>query len=406
MFKVILEIAGRNAFLRRRRAILLILMIGLSMGVMVALEGLYDGMSLHMIDKTKRSDSGEISLYAPHYRLERDIAYRIDNAAEKTAQLKQLPQIGMVLYRLEVDGLAQTARKSQPATLIGIDLTDEERFGAFGKFLLKGTLTFEKRGVFIGSEVARKLKLDIGSRVIFTAQDSHKEIQSIALRVNAVIRSSNVLLDDRALYIPREKVAKFLAVDPRSGTQIAVRSESDDMVALQQEIKRLFPGLDVLTFRELYPQLKQMQQLMDVFNGITFAIVMLVVFIGILGVMYVSILDRIREFGILLSIGYAFRYIRRQIMLEALLLGLAGYGVGVVVGFSLLAYLKYQGLDLSIFSEGLSLYGLDPVIYATIKSSYFISTLLAIIAASLLSVWLPLRKIKKFNPVDVIRSAG
>jgi ABC-type antimicrobial peptide transport system permease subunit len=149
-----------------------------------------------------------------------------------------------------------------------------------------------------------------------------------------------------------------------------------------------------------------MQQLMDVFNAITFAIVMIVVFIGILGVMYVSILDRIREFGILLSIGYAYRYIRLQILLEALLLGLAGYLTGVVVGLSLLFYLKYQGLDLSLFAEGMAYFGMDSILYATIKSSYFVSTFFAIIAASGLSVILPLRKIKKLNPIEVIRSAG
>jgi len=152
--------------------------------------------------------------------------------------------------------------------------------------------------------------------------------------------------------------------------------------------------------------MQQMQQLMDVFNEITFFIVMVVVFIGILGVMYVSILDRIREFGILLSIGYAYRYIRRQIIIEAVFLGLAGYLLGVAVGVAFLAYLKYHGLDLSVFAEGMSMFGLDSVVYATIKVSYFISTLLAIVTASLLSVILPLRKIKKLNPIEVIRNAA
>ena len=133
---------------------------------------------------------------------------------------------------------------------------------------------------------------------------------------------------------------------------------------------------------------------------------MIVVFIGILGVMYVSILDRIREFGILLSIGYAYRYIRYQIMIEALLLGLAGYFLGLFVGLLILSYLTYQGLDLTLFAEGMEAFGMSSVIYASIKSSYFISTLFAIIIASLLSVVLPLRKIKKLNPVEVIRSAG
>ncbi len=405
MFRTIFAIALKNAFLRKSRALLLIVMIGMSMGVMVGLEGLYDGMSLHMIDKSIRSDSGEISLYAPRYRLENDIRYRIEDAGEKVARLQKIPGVRTALYRLQVDGLAQTATKSNPSRAIGIDLESEKAFGKFGDFLKEGRLDFGKNGTFVGSELARKLKLKIGSKVIFTAQDSQLNIQSIALRVRAIIRTTNLSLDERGIYLPRERVAAFLGLDPGSATQIALRSSGENDPLLKKEIQNLFPDLKVYTFIELYPQLKQMQSMMDIFNAITFGIVMVVVFVGILGVMYVSILDRIREFGILLSIGYAYRYIRFQIMMEALFLGFAGYLLGALLGFVLLSYLQIHGMDLRAFSEGLESFGMESTLYATIKASYFVSTFFAILLASLLSVILPLRRLKKLNPVEVIRDA-
>jgi len=406
MFKMILKMAYQNIFLRKSRAILLILMIGMSMGVMVGLEGLYDGMSLRMIDKTKRSDSGEVSLYAKKYRLERDLAYRISHADEKCRMIEKMDGVNAVVYRLKAEGLAQTATKSKPGSIIGIDLEDEERFGDFEAFLQKGTLHLAKNDAFIGSGLAKKLKVKIGSKVIFTTQDSYRDIQSIAVRIKAIIRTSNVVLDDTVLYLSRSKVASFLSLPKGSATQIAIRSSDKESAVLKKKLSSDFPKFEVFSFKELYPQLKQMQSMMDVFNGITFTIVMIVVFIGILGVMYVSILDRIREFGILLSVGYAYRYIRLQIIAESLFLGLAGYVLGTIVGLAILKYLEHYGLNLTMFAEGMESFGMDPVIYATSKSAYFISTFFAILFASLLSVWLPLRKIKKLNPVEVIRSIG
>ena len=140
MFKTILQVAYRNAYLRKSRALLLILMIGLSMGVMVSIEGLYDGMSMNMIDRTKRSDSGEISLYANKYRLEHVIKYRISDADKKVLALQKITGVTEALYRLEVDGLAQTARKSKPSILLGIDLNDEKKFGKFMTNLFKGLI--------------------------------------------------------------------------------------------------------------------------------------------------------------------------------------------------------------------------------------------------------------------------
>ncbi len=406
MFKTILEVAYKNAFLRKSRAILLILMIGLSMGVMVGLEGLYNGMYVHMIDKSMRSDSGEIALYAKQYRLENDIKYRIENAETKVDRLAKLSGVDFVLRRLQVEGLAQTATKSNPAKVIGIDLKDEEKFGQFSDFLKSGELNFGKNGIFVGSELAKNLKIKIGSKVIFTTQDSNLEIASLALRVKAIIQTSNIGLDERGIYLPRDRVANLLGVDPNSATQIAIRSDSEEIGLLQEHIEKLFPDLEVYTFMELYPQLKQMQSMMDIFNAITFAIVMIVVFIGILGVMYVSILDRIREFGILLSIGYGYRYIRIQIISEAFFLGFAGYLLGSLIGFLLLSYMKIYGLDLSMFAEGMESFGMSSTLYATIESTYFVSTFFAIMIASVLSVIPPLRKIKKLNPVEVIRDAG
>ena len=150
--------------------------------------------------------------------------------------------------------------------------------------------------------------------------------------------------------------------------------------------------------------LKQMKDMMVIFTSITFLIVMLVVLIGITGVMYVSILDRIREFGIMRALGMSYQNIRYQIFLEAFLVGLTGYILGAILGFSTLYYLQNYGLNLSQYSEGMESFGMDTIIYAQMNISYFTSTFYAIITASLLSVLLPLIKIKKLNPIDVIKA--
>jgi len=123
-----------------------------------------------------------------------------------------------------------------------------------------------------------------------------------------------------------------------------------------------------------------------------------------MGVMYVSVLDRIREFGIVLGIGMQYKYIRLQIFLEAVFVGFIGYLVGAFLGALILIYLRDVGLDLSEFSDALEMWGYEAIMYGTIKSSYFSTTFAAIITASLLSVLLPLRRIKKLNPIEVIKA--
>ena len=401
MLKTILKLAYKNSFLRLSRTILVIIMIAISMSMMLSLQGLYDGMTLNMIESIKRSDSGEISLYAKGYRLDPDIKNSIANAPTIRKEIEAEDGVDAVALRLSAGGLSSTARKSSFSTIYGIDLDDEEKFGRFSDFLKKGEISFKKRGAILGVELAKTLKVKIGSKVIFSTQDSQGEINSMALRVRGIVQTANMVLDGQAIYVEKSKLHTFLNLPKTHATQIAIRSENEE---LYKKLKANYPELDVLSFLELNPMMQQMEEMMVIFNGVTFLIVMLVVFMGILGVMYVSILDRIREFGIMLSIGMHYRYIRMQILLEALLVGVIGYLLGALLGVLILVYLKHQGIDLSAFADGLESFGMNTTIYGHIKLSYFTTTFVAIVTASLLSVWLPLRRIKKMNPIEVIKA--
>ena len=400
MYKIILNIALRNAFLRKSRAILLILMISFSMGVMLSIEGLYDGMATNMIDKTKRSNSGEISIYAKEYRSNKDIKYTIKDTQTIVEAIKTIDGV-YVVSRFSVEGLSQSATKSYPASLVGVDFEDEEVFGKFSEFVKEGNLDLGKRGCAIGKELAKNLKLRLGSKVIFTSRDAHGDIQSTLFRIKAIINSSNMIIDNQSIFTTKAKVLAFAGVDKTSSTQIAIRTSTQDAI---DAIKVKYTNYDALDFKELNPTLRQMQDMMNIFNSITFFIVMFVVFIGILGVMYVSILDRIREFGIMLALGYKYSFIRTQVIYEALFLGLAGFIFGSIIGLALLSYLKYYGLDLSSFADGMASFGMASILHADIKLSYFTSSFFAIILASILSVFLPLKKIKKLNPTEVIKA--
>lgn len=401
MFKLILKMAWKNSFLRLSRTLLVITMIAVSMSMMLGIQGLYDGMAFNMLDKNKRSDSGDISIYAKEYRVDKDLQHRVTNAQQIQEEIQKMQGVRAVVLRLKAEGLASTARKSSFSSMVGIDLADEEKFGNFSAFLKEGKLELDKQDALIGIELAKTLKVDIGSKVIFSTQDISGEINSMALKIRGIVQTTNVGLDTTALFVDKQKLHKFLGVCSGEATQIAIMGDTQK---IYETLKIHYAHLDVKSFVELQPMMKQMQDMMLIFNSITFVIVMSVVFVGIFGVMYVSILDRIREFGIMQGIGMHYKYIRLQIYLEAIFVGVLGYLSGAVLGVLLLVYLKNYGLDMSAFSDALEMWGYEAIIYGTIKVSYFTNTFVAIITASILSVIIPLRKIKKLNPIEVIKA--
>jgi len=142
--------------------------------------------------------------------------------------------------------------------------------------------------------------------------------------------------------------------------------------------------------------------MMKGFNTVTNIIVFCVAGLGIFGVMLVSVMERLREFGILLAIGTGFKQICWMVIAESIFLGIIGFIGGAILGGATLYYFLKKGLDLTIFSEGLEAFGIDTITYAIIRPEYFTYSFTAVILAILISVILPLRILKKAKPIEAI----
>ena len=407
MFELSLKMAWYNLWRRSRRSVLVIVMIAGSMTAMLSIEGLYDGMVKTMRESTIRSDSGEVSVYGPKFRLYQSLDYAMKDTRSLQKAVDGDPRIRASVMRIGQTGLASTAHKSSMARLVGIDLDAEERFGKLSSFVTEGNITWGRRlnGCAIGKQLAHDMGVTVGHRLVFSSQNVQGDISSLALRVSAILQTSNLAVDNQAIFIARARARSFSGLGPDGATQVALRVQSPvDTDAVAEALRAKFPALDVETWKQLYPVLVQMQDMMRIFNSITFAIVMLVVLIGIFGVMLVSILERTREFGILIALGTPQKQLRIQVACESLVLGVLGFVLGALMSCAALWYLRHYGLDLREYAAGLEAFGYNAVIFADIKLRYFTNTFLAIVAAALISVLLPMYRLKKLNPIEVIQA--
>ena len=405
MYKLAQHLAWLSLWRRKTRSLMVILMIALSLAGLLGIQGLYDGMITHMINTTIRSDSGEISLYAKGYRLEKSLDLRLKNPTQIEKKLSTIEGLTSHAIRMQQEGLIATAHKSLGASMKGISLDSESDFGQFDTFIIQGNYNFGKndKDALIGATLAKKLHLDIGSRVIFTAQDTKGEINSVSFRIAGILKTGNPALDEYSVFVSMQKIAAFLNLK-EGATQIALRlKDSKKIYKVQEEIKVLFPNIEVLRWDELYPLLIQMQEMMQIFNLAAYMIVFIVAALGIFGVILVSVLERIREFSIMLAIGTPYTTVRNQILLEAFFLGFIGFIVGVCLGWVVLLYMSVWGVDLRAFQEGMEAFGLNAVLFADIQYYYFLQAFFAVFFATLLSIIWPLYILKKVKPIQIIQ---
>ena len=119
-------------------------------------------------------------------------------------------------------------------------------------------------------------------------------------------------------------------------------SETDKMQTTAEVISRLLTRrhYEMVDFEIEIPELllKQQQRTNDIFNYVLGAIAgisLLVGGIGIMNIMLASVLERIKEIGLRLSIGAQKSDIVQQFLFEAVMISVSGGLIGVVLGISM-----------------------------------------------------------------------
>jgi ABC-type lipoprotein release transport system permease subunit len=404
MYRLTGKIAWASLVRRSTRSVLVVMMIAVSLWGLFFMEGIYDGMTEQMINNAIRSDSGHISLFGEGYRLDPDLSRQVDDVAVVDSLLARDSRVLSYVKRLKQDGLVATAHYSRGVAIFGVDLAAEEKHGRLKGYLSRGEFSFGKkgRGAIIGFKLADKLQVRIGSKIVLSAQDSHGEVSAAPLKVRGILKTNNMALDENAVFIGDKKARKLLAMDDGVSQVGVILHDEAQIAGLQQDLRRQFPHLEILRWDELYPALMQSRVMMEGFNLVTSLLIFCVAALGIFGVMLVSVLERLREFGIMLAIGTRFSQLRNIIFVESFFLGFIGFSLGSLVGGATLYFFKVNGLDLSMFSDAFDEFGMDAVTYAIIRPGYFVMALAAVTLATFLSVLIPLRVLKKSKPIEAI----
>lgn len=129
-------------------------------------------------------------------------------------------------------------------------------------------------------------------------------------------------------------VVKFIQVQAKSGD--VLDDAQDEITLLLRERHNIGKNKDddftVRNFTQMMETIKQVTNTMTILLGSIASVSLLVGGIGIMNIMLVSVTERTKEIGIRMAIGAKATDIRYQFLIEALLLSLAGGGVGILIG--------------------------------------------------------------------------
>jgi ABC-type antimicrobial peptide transport system permease subunit len=127
--------------------------------------------------------------------------------------------------------------------------------------------------------------------------------------------------------------------------------------------------------------------------------------LGILNTCFMSVLERTREFGILMAMGLRPAQVRRLVLLETLALGAIALGLGAGLGLALSLAMARHGIDLSGVITPVTYAGgtILPRLRAVLEPANFLLPAALLLLVCLLAGFIPANRAARLRPAEAIR---
>lgn len=402
-------LAWKNLWRSRRRTLITLAALSFSLMLVQGFHNLSYGVYSAMIDSGVRAGSGHLVVYQQDYVAGRDEKFSF-NPKQLAAQISALDGVEAALPRLYLPGLAQSSRESRGILLTGLDPQTEWQINPFLKNLPAEQLpTLGGREAILGSRLLKELQLKPGNKFVVTLQSRSGDLVSEMFRVHSVVTTGIKIVDKSLLLVGRERAAALAGI-PGEIHELAVILEDQQadrrVYPVLQKMLQDRPQLRLLPWDEAMPNLSNAIKLDYASQKFIFIIMLLIVTIGVINTLLMSVMERFREFGVILAVGASANRLRILVFVEALLLGLVAMLFGSCLGSLLTWYLQAVGIDLRDFlEENLEFGGVvfDPIMRASWDVPYMLQIAAFMLLLSLVAAIYPARKAGRIMPADALR---
>ncbi len=405
------RMAWRNLWRNRRRTVLTLISIGFGGFLAVMFTALQDRSFSDMIDVAARIGGGHVSLQHPEY-LDRPALKRTVKGGDALRRMAVADrEVLRAVSRVTGPTMLSTAGGSYGAFFVAIDPQVEDE-GTFS--LLEGLVagemfaTSDDRGVLLGERLARNLDVELGKKVVYTLTAKDGEIVAGMARLRGIVRTGAPSVDATLCLLPLGAIRQTLGYRPEESTQVALflaDNRDSDGVA-----RRLAPALDqstaVVTWDQAQPELSSFIAMKV--GGARFmeGVIMLLVAAGIFNTLFISVMERLRELGVLMAIGFSPRQLFTLVMWESLWLGLAGIVAGAVLTAGPYWYMSAHGIDLSGLlgadAAEIAGVGMSPILRVGIFPGHLLMIILVVLLATLAAGLYPAWRAGRVAPAEAI----
>ncbi|GHV49243.1 ABC transporter permease [Spirochaetia bacterium] len=412
----LIKIAYRNIWRNMRRTVLCIVAVGIAVFFAIFMQSMMDGMVQSIEDVVQVFDTGHVSVVSAEYEAEKEyfpVQYPVANgrSAEELASLIEtsVPGVKAAMPRITAYATLQDSTVKH-ALLWGLDIEKELTVNTFNlskrsSGLVEGRFpNAEGNECIIGAGMAKKAGLKIGDRIplkTVSAQFSDKIWSPVIV---GLFNFDYRKYDEEAILVSFERLQRLLVLGEGSQQLFVYADDERQSGAIAAELRAMLGKNDVIReWRDNY-FVAIMQQSMILYV-IIYLVFQIVASFLIVNTVVMVIHERIKEIGMMGSLGMTRREIVAVFFFEAIFLSIIGSLAGCVAGGVSTLIGSFFPFDFNAMTGGgLKDYPMTGTIFLVFSPAVILQGFLfGVIIASICTL-IPSLKSAFVEPVEALRN--
>ncbi len=408
-----LRLGWRNLWRNRTRTLISATAITLSFAGLLTTFGVSDASYDQVLAAAVRSAGGSVLIHAEGWQRSRAADLLIADPAKVAATARDMLGVRGVIPRLIVQGLLSSPRGAEALQLRGIDPRAEAALLDLAPYVAEGSFLAPRdtHPLVIGHKLAQKIEVKLGDRVVLTAAGPKGDLTRALFRVSGILRPHSGL-DDGVAFTTLAAAAEAIgagAARTEIGLVLANDASRDKVArALRKQLAIGGGRLEVLTWDQALPELLGAIRADKSFAWLFGLVVFVIMGFGIANTFLMSVLERVRELGLLSALGLTPGRTARLVLAETAVLTSFSVAGGYVLALLVHLYLHRFGVDLAGLSGmKVELAGVmvqDLRLRSVIDPWRWLSGGVGVVAIVLLSACYPAFKAARLDPVQAMRT--
>ena len=404
---MIVALAWRNLWRQPRRTLLSSLAIAFASAFLVFMPSLQYGSYISMIDNTLRLFDGYGEIQQPGYQNDPEIRSTIKNYTDLQTTLEQIPGMKAVSARAISYALLATDTRSYGAQIAGVQPQNEPNVSTVAHNIRKGRYLRDDNSdeIVLGTTLARNLGATVGSKVTLLGMGRDGSLAVDSLTVVGEFVTGIKSMDRLVAEMPLQRFQDTFSMPGQVHTLVMSGNALAHFQSLFPQVRQIAAkhNLAALDWKQLQPGLLQ-AILLDISSAMLIYVAMVVVVsFSLLNSLLMSVLERTREFGMLMALGMRPGAIGRMVWLETILLLAFGLVIGILLGYAVSEHYAKVGIHFQQAEAIFQQFGLPGAMYPEVSTLTLLAGPGVIALGIILAGAYPIIRIYRLEPVTAMR---